>query len=434
MKSVKHIAAYACLGGALWAGAAIAQSPKDVVLNQQERVEEICRRAGLTPGTPTGSALVAELLGLTNYFRGRALRCMLPKQSFVLLPGDVAAVVGDKSTQQFRREWICRLSRHLPVDTDSAGFGRVLGDLTGYERTRAIRCLGKQIETEFTAAEVIRILGPIMPENDPAWTRMSYRYSDHHGAVCSLAENLGGDLTAEETTKLLGLSRNHERYRILQCLVGKVAFNLNWEDVDLILSASIRNNGQMIDLLGERTPDGRNATTLKRFHGKFASRRFLLDPDPPSWLQGQCVAWAKLAYAEVADRPFSISVGVARNIPERAVGSGYHLETDPRKARVGALAVWDDGGAGHVAIVTAIKRNDTDGLADRITISEANWGRATPAAAREWGTDMETARREYITSRYGRFDYASFSTSELDRPPPGGREPRNYKFARYILP
>ena len=83
-KGVKWIATYACLGGLIWFGAAFAQSPQGLLVNQQERVDEICRRAGSMPSTPTGSVLVSELSGLTNYFRGRALGCMLPKQSFVL--------------------------------------------------------------------------------------------------------------------------------------------------------------------------------------------------------------------------------------------------------------------------------------------------------------------------------------------------------------
>jgi hypothetical protein len=42
MTSVKWIATYACLGGLSWFGAAFAQSPQGVLVNQQKRADEIC--------------------------------------------------------------------------------------------------------------------------------------------------------------------------------------------------------------------------------------------------------------------------------------------------------------------------------------------------------------------------------------------------------
>ncbi|MGQ9898336.1 MAG: CHAP domain-containing protein, partial [Acidobacteriota bacterium] len=45
---------------------------------------------------------------------------------------------------------------------------------------------------------------------------------------------------------------------------------------------------------------------------------------------------------------------------------GWHLSTNPRDARIGAIIVWRNAGRGHVAVVD-------DVYADGILISEMNW-------------------------------------------------------------
>ena len=49
-----------------------------------------------------------------------------------------------------------------------------------------------------------------------------------------------------------------------------------------------------------------------------------------------------------------------------ASAAGWKTSDRPHDAKVGAIIVWDDGGAGHVAIVRAVSSST-------IKISEMNW-------------------------------------------------------------
>ncbi len=167
-----------------------------------------------------------------------------------------------------------------------------------------------------------------------------------------------------------------------------IRHGLSWEDVDTVLGPSIANRGDMIDLLGS-DPHGLNARNLQEFMERYRNRRYLNDPDPPGWLNGQCIAFARLARQQVTGASLALQFGQASNIVRMSATAGLVTETDPAKARVGALVVWDDGGAGHVGVVVGIRRNGKTGLADRITVGESNWGVATNSVTTTWGISIE---------------------------------------------
>lgn len=54
-------------------------------------------------------------------------------------------------------------------------------------------------------------------------------------------------------------------------------------------------------------------------------------------------------------------------MPAYSNASGWVRTSDVQSARVSAIAVWSDGGSGHVAIVRAAP-------ASSVTIEEMNWG------------------------------------------------------------
>ena len=399
---------------------------------QLANVREICERSTQNLQRASNS-IAAQLDGLTGRYRERALNCLMPAQSFLIATPEILAILGPENSDS-RAMMICRLTDNLAVERSSGEVVSILGDLAGSLRVRAILCLTQKLQSNLSAGEILNILGPTMPENDPAWSMMSYNFRHHSRVLCAVAPKLGHGLTSTEASRLLGLSRNRDRLLLLRCIVDHIVAELGWSDVEEILSASISHRGNMIDVLDSRTPDGRNYEKLKIFHSKFSTSRFLVDPDPPDWLLGQCVAWARLAYEEVSARPLRMSFGLARNIPAITMAAGFGVETNPQRARVGALAVWDDGRAGHVAVVTGIRRNRDTGDAEAITISEANWGQATQEGARQWGIALADAQDEIVTDMYGRFSSISFKTSQLDRPAPGAREPNSFRFIGYVLP
>ncbi|KCZ90026.1 CHAP domain-containing protein [Hyphomonas johnsonii] len=403
-------------------------------IDQAKRVKEICAASVQQTSTPTGSALAGSLEGLTNYYRRSALSCQLPEQSFVLTVPEQIRIVGDNSTPEHKRRLICRLADMLPAHISAGESRKLLGEMDGYNRVEAISCISKKITEGLSVSEVVEILGPIMPENDQKWSLQSYSPRDHISALCKLSALMTHDIDAQSASDVLGLARNYDRFRALGCFVDKLQDGLGWADVDLLVGASVSSKGLIMDRLGSKAPDGLNKDRLSRFQADFVSRQFLVDPDPPAWLKGQCVGWAKLAFAEVSRVPLNIPVGTARNIPAKAASAGLTIETDPKKARVGALIVWDNGGAGHVGIVTNIRRNSTTADVERIVVAESNWGIATEAGSKRWGIDLETAKRELVTDSYGQFSTSSFYTNSLDRPAPSTKTPLSYKFAGYVLP
>ena len=416
--------------------ASVCFSYESVALEQGEQMERICETYKLQGNTPSGAQIATELLGLTNYYRLKSLRCMLPDQSFIIPIEDQIDIVGTHSTPGYRANMIKILSPMLPTNQPAHLTTKLIYGLDGYERRMAIKSISEKIAWNLSSKDLELILGPIMPENHPDWdgTLESYSYSDHRSALCAVSSHLVDSISADEASELLGLSRDRQRFEILKCIQQKIESELSWNDVSVILGSSVSSRGSIIDQLGEKTPDGKNEKILEKFHERYRSDRFLADPDPPAWLNGQCIAWARLGFHQVSNRPLNLQFGAAKNIPKLSEGAGFTVERDPVNAEVGALIVWNDGGAGHVGIVTRVKRDKDSGKIDQIFVSEANWATASNLGISRWGITLERARAEYVTDSYGRFKIRSFNTKDLDRPSPGQRELKTYKFIGYVLP
>jgi surface antigen len=160
-----------------------------------------------------------------------------------------------------------------------------------------------------------------------------------------------------------------------------------------------------------------------RFHTKDAEQTDGLD-----YLGGQCIAWSRLLYDKTAAKSLSsLTFGAAANIPNVLEQNGFHVVKEATKPKVGSLIVWDDGGAGHVGVVSAIKQGPLeDGAGPQIIVSEANFAKVTAQSASNWGVSLEEAKREFITEEYGVFKERVFDTNELSR----GR----YTFSAYVYP
>ena len=414
---------------------AIAEAPLEGPA-QSERRREICDKYRAGMQTVTAARMVAEVRGLTGHHRMNAIHCLRPKQSFVMGVGDLVQLtfgVDDRDN----RSLLCSFRNNLSTPQNAQSIAMLLGDLSGYQRQGAIHCLSDKLEPQTLAtASAMQVLGNLVPEQYAGWdaTLANYNSGYHIASLCVLADYLERDISAEEAALLLGQSRNSARKRGVACIRQAIRHGLSWEDVDTVLGPSIANRGDMIDLLGERTPDGLNARNLQEFMERYRNRRYLNDPDPPGWLNGQCIAFARLARQQVTGASLALQFGQASNIVRMSATAGLVTETDPAKARVGALVVWDDGGAGHVGVVVGIRRNGKTGLADRITVGESNWGVATNSVTTTWGISIEEARRELVSDRYGYFDTFTLPTASLDRAPPRAKEPLSYRFVGYVLP
>jgi surface antigen len=434
MKTVLRIAV--CIFALSLSASQFGFSQSNTGVEQDLRKDEICQTHRNSNSTPSGDYIVAQLSGLTNYYRQTALNCMLPRQSFAIPIEIQTDIVGSDSTQRFRRQMICVLEKHLPVDQLPQAIVTHISGLEGYERYKAIECLKLKVKEDLTVDELSLILGPLRPEMNDAWDESleTFRPSDHRNALCALSPKLVSNISAQDANALLSLARDYQRYQALKCIDKKLAPQLSWDDILLVVGPSVSSIGLIIDLIHDKSPDGRNEQALADYQKSFSSRRFLVDPDPPNWLRGQCVEWTKLNFEKISDQNVRVPFVAARNIPERAEALGFSVEKDPKRARVGSMIVWDDGGAGHVGIVVSLSRDPRTGETTKIEVSESNWGQASAAGARRWGLDLQTAKDEFVTDQYGHFSKSRFSTLDLDRAPPGLKSPKSFKFAGYVHP
>ena len=153
----------------------LAANENPQILDQRERVEEICNSSAVANGTPAGSNIANELSGLTNYYRVKALQCLLPKQSFVIPIVDQKRIVGENSTSDFRQSMICLLSDMLPVNNSAEEITGYLDDIEGFRRLQSIKCIKEKIAGNLSSANLIEILGPIMPKEDSIASLRGYR-------------------------------------------------------------------------------------------------------------------------------------------------------------------------------------------------------------------------------------------------------------------
>lgn len=423
---------------------------------QGKRRQQICANSTSNAAPLSGAQIATQLAGLTDGHRGAAMTCLWPQQSFEISISEAVQIVGIESAEHYRRGFVCRLSDNLPVNQNSADVSRLISGITGSQRYAALSCLLDKLPDRFSASDTKVLMGPLLPDLAPDWDGLlrNYSVSQHRSTLCMLREKLVEPISVKDASELLGLSRNQERHQILTCIKDKLPTSLTWDQVEELIGPSIYARGSMISTLAERTPDGRNREILKSFHQGFERNRdigyvnrFLNDPDPagspppqfagmpnyPGWLGGQCIAWVQMAFSEISAGNIYLGFsGAARNIPDETRKAGFETETDPLKARVGALVVWDGGGFGHVGIITNVVRHSDTGKVSEISFSEANWGRVEANSARQrWGLEYQQAVFETVTDKYGFFARRTLRTDQLDRV---GANSQRYSFSAYVYP
>ena len=169
-----------------------------------------------------------------------------------------------------------------------------------------------------------------------------------------------------------------------------------------------------------------NESKLSAYIQQFPDGRFLADRDPPGWFGGQCVAWTKALFGQVASRSIESLRGNAGQLLGHLRAMGFEVSEDPAMPRVGAIAAWSDGGFGHVGVVTQVHRSAGSNQVTHITVSEANWGSITEESARRWGISLVEARKESVTEMYGAARETRLPVNNLDR--------NTYRFSAYVYP
>lgn len=323
----------------------------------------------------------------------------------LLVPSILGAA--DRATE------ICRNPGDTRQPLNVASLVTTLGPLSGFSRHKALHCLEPRVTSNLTGADLARIVG------DGA----DYR----ERMICTVRGHVRDSLTSHEVAVALGTLSDFRRYVALRCLEPKLAQGLTDQDVAVIVGESRSHRGTMMAAIERKTIEGMNQATLREYMKRFPSRQFLGEGDPPGWLNGQCIAWARKLYAAVSSRPIEgIVFGTARNIPATLRGHGFEVVADATRPRIGAMAVWDEGAAGHVGVVTNVVRDAQSGAVIRITVSEANFGRVTAAGARKWGLTEAEAKAEFVTAKYGVFGDSAFAVTGLDR--------GLFRFAGYVYP
>lgn len=231
------------------------------------------------------------------------------------------------------------------------------------------------------------------------------------------------DLDISETREESCCVGGSLRYGVLEKANGGFSLGGQWQINFSLDASSLHISSSQSDATQLDLDDENIAEIFRSIENRYPDRVFLDTGDPPAWLEGQCIAWARILFEPISNRSMSdLSFGSARHIPDLLGSRGFTVETDSSQPRVGAMAIWDDGIAGHVAIVTSVVR----GSSVQITVSEANYGRVTAEAARRWGLSFEEAKREFVTENYGSFTTQRLSVDDLDR--------GDYRFVGYVYP
>lgn len=126
--------------------------------------------------------------------------------------------------------------------------------------------------------------------------------------------------------------------------------------------------------------------------------------DPPTYKgfdKGECTYYAAREFDKVAPNPAPNFFwrGNAGSWFQNAADKGWATSRNPRDAEVNAIIVWNEGGPGHVAIVSHVQ-------AQTIDIKEVNW-----------------------TEKFNEVTSANLPFTNLDRGKKG-----KYKFTGYIFP
>jgi hypothetical protein len=79
------------------------------------------------------------LESLTNYDRARAVQCLKPRVQWGLTGAELAKIFGEGT--RYRSRMICTLKNHARVNMSGSDLSLALGDITGYARNLALRCL-----------------------------------------------------------------------------------------------------------------------------------------------------------------------------------------------------------------------------------------------------------------------------------------------------
>ena len=137
---------------------------------------------------------------------------------------------------------------------------------------------------------------------------------------------------------------------------------------------------------------------------------------------GYCTDYVKLAYKTATGiaLPFTGNASGWYGQAKNTEGFRVIPATDISKAPPGAIAVWDNGGYGHVAFV---KSNDG---ANSITFAEANWGKIDTEGKTE--DAITFLRKEAITRRFNRVDLhpKTYADAQIRSP--------NYKLLGFMIP
>jgi surface antigen len=129
---------------------------------------------------------------------------------------------------------------------------------------------------------------------------------------------------------------------------------------------------------------------------------------------GYCTNYAARVFDSFAPSPKQNWRGSAEQWIVAAGNAGWRTSADQNAAREGAIAVWDGGGFGHVAIVKGIEKDASGGVLT-IDVSEMNWGRFTDAA-------------NSVTENFGKVNSRRIATTGLSR------SDGSYRFLGFIFP
>lgn len=122
-----------------------------------DRATEICRNPGDTRQPLSVASVVTTLGPLKGFSRHKALRCLEPRIQANLTGADLARIAGNGTDH--RERMICSLRGHVQESLGAPEAAVALGDLSGFPRYVALRCLEPRLAPGLREEEVNVVVG-----------------------------------------------------------------------------------------------------------------------------------------------------------------------------------------------------------------------------------------------------------------------------------
>lgn len=188
-------------------------------------------------GKLSANQVLRILHGIKSGVRVQAFDTLLPLlQAPISVPVAVSLL---QSTGDFRNNGIRQLRKYLPDSISADDLVALLGDLDQNARSDTIRLLDDDVHTELTPDQALKLLNG----TNNYWTR----------ALEEIAPKLAKPVAPDDLVRLLGETRNNNRFQSLKALSVAMPETISVADVNKLLDGTEGYRVQSIELFSHHT-------------------------------------------------------------------------------------------------------------------------------------------------------------------------------------